>query len=520
MSSFVFYEVTDIDIFDALKSFTKHNSFDYDGISVKYLKLIASNNIDFFVNFINSSFLTCDFPTSLKRATVSPIYKSGDKNNLLNYRPISILPSLSKLIEKIIVKKMYKFLSHTNFFASNQYGFIPGRSTEMVLLEFSKFILNSVDNSKITVAIFLDIKKAFDNVNHSLLIYKLEKVGFRGNILNWFISYLSGRTQRVKVGNDFSEYSATNRGVPQGSILGPLFFLIFINDFCKLNLSGKILTYADDSVLLYSCSNSNELVTQIESDLIEIDKWFNANDLTLNLNKTKYINFSLRHSELNLNLRYHNLACITKNNCLCHILECVQSYKYLGLNFDSNLKWKTHIFELGKKLRFILFNFYHLKNKIDVPFLKTLYFSWFYSLVNYGVTIWGGEYRSNLQPLISIQNKIFKILNQQSYPNNFRLLKLLPLRHNAFFRIILYLYRNKYLFNTRERPYNTRSISTYRIPKFSKSIFCKHFFYLAPKLYNNLPLDLTSINKYSVFKRNLFDLLINIDDLDLYFSLQ
>ena len=281
-----------------------------------------------------------------------------------------------------------------------------------------------------------------------------------------------------------------------------------------------MLTYADDTVLLYACSNINELVLQIESDLIEVETWFNANDLTLNLNKTKYIHFSLRQSYLNLNLKYHKVSCSSRaSDCHCHTIQPVDNIKYLGLYIDSNLKWKTHINELGKKLRYALFKFYHLKNKISSSFLRTLYYAWFYSLFNYGSIIWGGEYRSNLQPLISLQNKCIKLINREHYPLNFRILKLLPIRYNAFFRIILHLHQNKSLCSFKVNPYSTRSNDVFQIPNYNKDIFCKHFFYLAPKLYNRLPIDLTNINNYATFKRELFNLLINIDDLDLYFSL-
>lgn len=522
ITSFVFLDINNFDVIDALNSFSKLDSFDFDGICFRYLKLIALNNIEFITNFINLSFTTCSFPRSLKQATITPIYKSGGKNNLTNYRPISILPAFSKIIEKIIAKRMFDFLNYTNFFANNQFGFIPGRSTEMVLLDFSKFIFKNIDNSKITVSIFLDIKKAFDNVNHSILIYKLENAGFRGDILIWLTSYLSDRQQRVKIGNTLSEFTHTNRGVPQGSILGPLFFLIFINDLCKLKLFGKMLTYADDTVLLYANSNLNDLTAQIESDLMEIETWFEANDLKLNLNKTKYIHFSLRKSEVNLNLKYHSSSCNkTNHNCQCHILQSVESIKYLGLNIDSNLKWKTHVNDLGKKLRFILVKMYHLKNIVHLNFLKKLYYAWFYSLINYGIIIWGGEYRSNLQSLISIQNKCFKLLVNFQTLNapNFRSIQLLPIRYNAFFRICLYLYRNKHLCNLKLNVRNTRSNDTFQIPTFSKDIFRRHFFYLAPYIYNKLPNNLTDINNFYTFKKYLFDFLINIDDLDLYFSL-
>lgn len=522
ITSFVFLDINNFEVLDVLNSFSKLDSFDFDGVCIRYLKIIAQNNIDFITNFINLSFSTCSFPRSLKQATITPIYKSGGKNVLTNYRPISILPSFSKIIEKIFANKMLDFLNHTNFFANNQFGFLPGRSTEMVLLKFSKFIYKNIDHNNFTVSIFLDIKKAFDNVNHSILIYKLINAGFRGDILKWLTSYLSERQQRVKIGNTLSEYTPINRGVPQGSILGPLFFLIFINDLCKLKLFGKMLTYADDTVLLYANSNLNDLTNQIESDLIEIETWFNANDLTLNLNKTKYIHFSLRKSNINLNLKYHSLTCNkTNHNCQCHILQSVESIKYLGLNIDCNLKWKTHVNDLGKKLRFILVKMYHLKNIVHLNFLKKLYYAWFYSLINYGVIIWGGEYRSNLQPLISIQNKCFKLLvNFQSLNTpNFRIIQLLPIRYNAFFRIILYLYRNKHICNFKLNVRNTRSNEIFQIPSFSKDIFRRHFFYLAPHLFNKLPKNLTDINSFYVFKKDLFNFLINIDDLDLCFSL-
>lgn len=520
ISSFVFFEITNSDVFDSLNSFSNLNSIDYDGISLRYLKLIANNNIDFFTRFINSTFITCVFPDSLKRATVTPIFKSGCKNSLSNYRPISILPSLAKIIEKVISKRMFKFLNYTNFFADNQYGFIEGRSTEMALVEFSKFIYKSIDESKLTVAIFLDLKKAFDNVNHSILIDKLHNAGFRGDSLKWFISYLTGRLHRVKIINSFSDFSLINRGVPQGSILGPLFFLIYINDLCKLSINGKILTYADDTVLLYSSTNKNDLRNQIEADLIEIGCWLEANDLTLNLNKTKYIHFSLRQSVLNLNIKFHSLSCNrNSSNCSCYILQSVHSIKYLGLHIDSNLKWKTHISELGKRLRFVLYKFFHLKNKVSLSFLKSLYYAWFYSLINYGIIIWGGEYISSLQPLISLQNKCFKIFRPQSSPLRFKSLKLLPIRHNAYFRILLYIFRNKSNFREKVRQYNTRSTDIFEIPTFSKDIFSKNFDYLAPKLFNSLPSHLITSRKYSTFRRLLFDFLINIDDVDVYFSL-
>ena len=238
-----------------------------------------------------------------------------------------------------------------------------------------------------------------------------------------------------------------------------------------------MITYADDTVLLYSCSNLDDLLKQINSDLTLIASWFTANNLTLNLTKTKYIHFSLRHSDLNLNLKYHSSSCIrTNQNCPCHSLESVKCIKYLGLNIDSNLKWKSHINDLAKKLRFILIKLYHLNHKVNLSFLRTLYYAWFYSLINYAVIIWGGEYRSNLQSLVSIQNRCFKLFNCYSFnSSNFRSLKLLPIRHNAYFRICLYLHRNKHLCNFKVKNYNSRSNKHFKFQTFLKISFVEIF---------------------------------------------
>lgn len=519
LSSFVLDPFYDLEIISVLNSFSKVDSVDSDGLSIKILKAFAINNISFLTNFINQSITLSNFPSSLKKATISPVFKAGDKNIFSNYRPISILPTFAKVIEKALSTRMYNFLNNSSFFADNQYGFIKGRNTEQALLSFSKFIYDSIDNNRKTAAVFLDISKAFDTVNHSILTIKLENAGFRGPILQWFISYLSNRMQRVKIRNTFSDYLLSNCGVPQGSILGPLLFIVFINDFCKLKLFGKIITYADDSVLLYSCLNTNELKSQIESDLIAVRKWFSFNDLTLNLTKTKLIHFDLIQTNNDLNIKFHSTSCNGFIiNCDCHLLQQVNSIKYLGIFIDSNLKWKTHIKELNKKLRFVLIKFHHLKNKIHKSFLLTLYHSWFYSLINYGIIIWGGEYRTNLVPLISIQKKMFKLLSSPLSPD-FRNLNILPIRHIAFFRIILFLFRNKNFCILKNNISSRRPTEIYQIPHFRKEVFRKHFFYLAPKLYNNLPLELQVIPNLSTFKRLLFKFLIEIDNVDVFFSI-
>lgn len=227
------------------------------------------------------------------------------------------------------------------------------------------------------------------------------------------------------------------------------------------------------------------------------------------------------NANFNFDPKFHSTDCNGSSNCSCYSLKSVNNIKYLGLYIDCNLKWKTHVNEISKKLRFLLYKFYYLKKKISNDFLITLYYSWFYSIINYGILVWGSDYKSNLHPIISVQNKCFKILKCFRNTNipNFRSLNLLPIRYNAFFRIILHLFQNKSLCKLKENIPNRRPTTIFELPTIRKEIYRKHFLYLAPKLYNKLPLELQSINTYYHFKQILFKFLIEIDDIDLYFHI-
>jgi len=520
LHSFVLFDVTHHDVSVILKSFTK-NSCDYDGLNFDILRYFSVKNMDFITNFINLSFSSGIFPDLFKLATVIPIHKSGSINTFSNYRPISILPIFSKLIEKIMYNNLYGFLQFSNFFSDNQYGFIKNRSTTDALLKFSNFIYSSIDNNKKTLAVFLDISKAFDSVNHLILLNKLHLSGIRGISWQWFKSYLANRKQRVKINDSFSDFVEIGRGVPQGSILGPLLFLIFINDLCNLHLHSKIISYADDTVLLFSCDDLTTLKYQIENDLQKVNNWFLVNDLQLNLNKTKYMFFSLNNSDFVLMPKFHVMSCSSFSSCSCHTLQQTKSIKYLGLHIDSDLKWKTHIKNISTKLRFVVYNFYYLKKKVPTKFLISLYYSWFYSIFNYGSIVWGTDYKTNLHPVCSLQNKIFKILNGGQFCNDslFRSLNLLPIRHNAFFRVILFLFNNRSICNLNTHTSNRRPNFIFQVPLCKKTITQKHFLYLAPKCFNSLPLELQSITNYYKFKRALFELFISIDDIDSFFKI-
>lgn len=251
--------VTDFEISNVINSLPNKKSTGTDKINKIMIKILFNYHSDFITNLINLSFDQGIFFTGLKTSLVVPIFKQGNKNDLNNYRPISLLSVFSKVIEKLMQTRLVKFLDKHNILAENQYGFQKGKSTELALMKFTKIIYLNINNHKKTAAVFLDISKAFDTVNYDLLLNKLFIIGVRGKVYDWFESYLKGRSQIVKINEICSFENPIRGGVPQGSILGPVLFLIFINDFCKLNLNCDIITFADDTVLVFSANSYTEL---------------------------------------------------------------------------------------------------------------------------------------------------------------------------------------------------------------------------------------------------------------------
>ena len=245
-----------------------------------------------------------------------------------------MLSIVSKIIERAVHDQIYSYLSVNNFLSSSQSGFRSQYSTATTVIDVQDYILKNMDEGKVTGAIFLDLKKAFDTVSHSLLIDKLKKYGISGFELNWFKSYLSHRMQSVKIGCSLSDLKHINIGIPQGSILGPLLFIVFVNDLPDI-VSCKTTMYADDTSLLVSSSDPSCLQNSLNHNLCNIANWFRANKLTLNLSKTKLMLFATPY---NLN-RFNDISLLYDGESI----EKVDHFKYLGIVFDSHMTWSHHI---------------------------------------------------------------------------------------------------------------------------------------------------------------------------------
>ena len=379
-----------------------------DGISNYIIKVSATIIIPTLVKLFNCCMNVGFFPDKLKIANIVPLHKGGDRADVMNYRPISLLPLLGKLFEKVIKKRFTKFLDKYNLINPHQFGFRKGYSTELAVAEVQNSLLKSLDNKKIACAVFLDLAKAFDTVDHKLLLDKLEMHGIRGCALSLIKSYLSDRTHLVTINDAKSSFLTLDIGVPQGSVLGPLLFLIFINDLpYATNLKVKL--FADDTLLTMEAHNYPDLHSNVNVEVNKVHKWLSMNKLTLNTDKSKYMIITNKRkpndSEFHVNINGKRLE-------KCH------SYKYLGVHIDENLNWKAHVDYICEKVTKVCGIFAKLRHCVGLDILKMVYHALVSSHIQYCNLIWGNADENTLKPLQSLQNKVIKIMTFAPFSSN------------------------------------------------------------------------------------------------------
>ena len=355
----------------------------------------------------NLSIISGVYPDILKIAKVIPVFKKGSPTSINNYRPISILSPINKIFEKILYSRLIKYINKSKLLYKYQYGFRKNHSTEHALIELVDQIRSSIGESKMTCGIFIDLSKAFDTVNHQILLEKLEHYGIRGHALELFKSYLSNRKQYVHIDKCKSQTLPISCGVPQGSVLGPLFFLLFINDLPNGCTSGKIRLFADDTTIFFHTNSIDDVVSTGKAIMTQLSNWFTANKLTLNADKSSFTLFKSSKKVIQ-NVPEHI-------NFLNQKIKRTSHIKFLGVILDENLTWNHHINEICSKLKRLFHIFYNIRNYLSKDNIKTIYYALVYSRIKYGITVYGQACKTKMQRIQTLQNKLLKVISGKDY---------------------------------------------------------------------------------------------------------
>ena len=343
------------------------------------------------------------FPEKMKMAKVIPIFKKGSKLNVENYRPISLLPVFSKILERLVHNRLSDFLDECNVFYDRQFGFRSNHSTADATSYLASELYQALDDGEKAICVFMDLSKAFDTLNISILMQKLEHYGVRGLENNWFSSYLSGRTQFVEIeGHRSLNICEIKHGVPQGSILGPLLFNLYINDFWNCLTFGNAVMFADDTNIIFKSKNAYYLELMANDDILAASEWLNENKLSLNVNKTNFMYFDLSHNKR-----------IPKLSIASNEINEVETQKFLGVIFDNKLNWKPHINSVISKLNSCLGATRRAQPFLNRDAFFTIYHSLMKSHIEYCCTTWASyKPRGNkvlLQRVQAVCNKYFRL---------------------------------------------------------------------------------------------------------------
>ena len=449
-TDFNFSKISEMDILKICRELKPKSSTGADCISTKLLKELAPLIITPLHHLINLSLETGFVPKQFKIAKVVPVFKSGDKHNYNNYRPISLLSSFSKLMEKVVARQITGFLNYHNLLYKHQYGFRANFNCSYPVMHFSEKVYDALNQkpSLTNLAIFIDLKKAFDTVDHEILLKKLEHLGIRGISNKWFYNYLTDREQFVSIHGVDSEYAKMVCGVPQGSILGPLLFLLFINDLPRATQFLTLL-FADDTTFQMSGNDLDLLVQNANLELEKASVWFKANKLTLNVDKTKFMLFSGKSIDLadfgkNLQIGGQTIEQIGS--------KCKEKYfKFVGHVLDDKMSWDGHIQHICRKLASANFAINSAKNFMPLKIRKTLYHTIFDSHLNFGLLLWGCAKNKTIKKVENLQKKCIRNVFLASYKSHtepiFKKLEILKFKDKITLQRSTFMnnYRNKKL---------------------------------------------------------------------------
>lgn len=490
---FYFHSVERNDVLKIIDQLKPKTSSGVDGLSNKLLKFIKYEICDSLTLIINQSIHSGIFPEQLKLARVLPLFKKGVNSVFDNYRPISLLPSISKVFERVMHHQIQDYFNKYHLFYGSQYGFRPDHSTELAVLEVVDQIMTQMDKNKTPINIYLDLSKAFDSLDHKILLSKLQYYGFYGLSYSLMKSYLENRKQYVSFNDINSDNKLINAGVPQGSILGPLLFLIFINDISHATSCFRPVIYADDTTLGACLSHfgqdNDEIEQNLNLELNCISNWFKLNKLTLNAQKTKAMLFQTPQKKV------IKPKIFIEENCI----EYVEEFNYLGIVLDKHLTWKNHINVIKQKISRMSGILNKLKHFLPRITLITLYNSLVLPYLNYGVLLWGCK----AAQLERLQKKLVRIITCSKYNAHsepiLKKLRFLKATHICALHELKFCFKLEqnslpiYFLNSvfnklsSTHRYSTRNVNNYRLPGIKHTFMKNSLRYRIPKTFNDSP---------------------------------
>lgn len=511
--SFNFSEIDEEYLLDLLTALPLHSNLDILCFDSRLLREGAEVLVSSMTAIFNLSITQSSLPNDFKTARVTPVYKGkGSTNEPGNYRPISVIPHVAKLLEKCIQFQLVSYLDHYKFISCHQSAFIKGHSTQTSLHKLFDDMLDNINDGFSNGVCFFDLAKCFDTIDHKLLVMKLEKYGIRGKSLLWFENYLSNRTQVVNLYGCSSATGSIRTGVPQGSVLGPILFLLFINDFPSCLTTTSCNLFADDAEIHVPGSSLPEIETLLQCDVNNAIAWFTRNKLTVNTNKCFSMLFSSR-PDPNQKLKLHagNVD-----------IACEHSSRYLGVYPDSNLKWDVHVTNLCKKVSPKLALMAKLKNILPPKCIERIYHCIIQPHIDYCLTVWGFTDNKYIDLVQRLQNRAARIVTgmyDRIQTRGIDLVKRLgwqTVRERRDYFTVLLVHRaihetapvnitDLFTLTSTLNPRLTRSSSRNNlyVPKVTRHAYNQSLQLNGSKIWNELPLSIKEINDFKDFKTSV-----------------